>query len=370
MIIVYVFLIYIAVVLIAYLYYQGRKKNTIKAYSRTIENYNQRNKYGKIIIATFIVLTLLVGLRAETVGIDTWNYVNHFNAIRSMQSLHDFASYMGVRKYREVGYWGLLFFLTRFNFTDWEIRMVFAIFSCIPVGVLIYKFSNSYTYSLFIYLAFGQYAFNFSAMRQGIAIGFIVWSIIFLIEDKKYKGYIFIALAPLFHITALVFAPVVILSRMKLTRLSLAILIFFSAVLLSLRSILMSLFIDLYQANYDGIAVGGKVFVVFLIGTVVLQYYYCGTEIKNGTSKDSLFFWLSMMTAIVFIFARTSPVYLRLALYYQIGLVITIPNLLRSISEPIQRVIGYWGYTVVGIYYFFEQICFSYKITPFFFVWQ
>lgn len=364
MILVYIFVAYLIVATIIYAY-----GYVTSGYRIQNTNADQRQWYGKIFIAAFAVMILLLGLRNERIGIDTWNYADHFERCRTMLNLNEFIDYLKERDFREGGYWLCVFLLTRFGLADWGIRFVFAILSCVPVGVYIYKKSNSFLMSLFIYFAFGQFAFNFSGIRQGLAIGFVVLSMIW-VEEKPCKALLAVLCASLFHTTAIVFIPAIFLSRSRVNALSLLFFTACTAMLLVGRDWLMEMFKEGLSKSYDGIRVGGTTFMLFLIATAILQYYYFYGKIHAQRCTESVLFWLSAATAVVYVFARTSPVYLRLALYYQIALVVSIPNMLRQVKDNLQRFVGYWGYVVVGVYFFIEQVCFYYQITPYYFFWQ
>ena len=67
-------------------------------------------------------------------------------------------------------------------------------------------FINKYSYdklmSFLLYVMFGVFGQSFGAIRQMIAIAFIILAIFFILDDKLWKSVPFIICAGLFHVTA------------------------------------------------------------------------------------------------------------------------------------------------------------------------
>lgn len=70
---------------------------------------------------------------------------------------------------------------------------------------------------LFIYYSDFYFYYNFSGIRQAIAMSFTVLSIYYIFSGEKVKPLIFIGIAALFHISALIFCLAFILPKTKIS---------------------------------------------------------------------------------------------------------------------------------------------------------
>ena len=83
--------------------------------------------------------------------------------------------------------------------------------------MLIHQKSRSYVLSLFLYLAFGEYVFAFSGMRQGAAIGLVVMAYLGVMKGNRLKAIIWILLATTIHSSAFIALPILFISKIRVT---------------------------------------------------------------------------------------------------------------------------------------------------------
>lgn len=364
MILFYTFLAAVAV--FGFLHQYAAKCNIGSVIANNIEAY--RNYYKSALALFSVWMVIIIGLRAETVGIDTQNYAEIYERVCGWSGWSDCLAHLKSRKFVESGYWVSLFFLSRLNVSGWGVRLIFATIAIAPVMKLIASHSANYLLSLFVYLAFGLAAFSFTAIRQSVAIGFVVLAYLALEKNRWRIFALYMLFAFSFHVTAIVFTPVLFFRHLKLNKKTVLMFFVLAMGLYALRDPVMRLAEEVSGKDYSIFVGEGQRYVVFLLVTVVVQWVYRKKCLMS--EEDRTLFWVSCLCVTIYSVARQSPVYMRMALYYEIFLVITIPHILKVVPDAIARAVGYIGYSLAGVYFFFKMVCFAGAITPYSFFWQ
>lgn len=321
----------------------------------------------RVLLVPYVILSiwlvLLVGLRSDSTGIDTWNYVNNYNDCVAYPNWAAFESYLKSQNYRECLYWISLYGMAKIGVPAWGTRFVYGMIAVVPVLVLIYRKSESLMLSIFFYLSLSYYAFDFTALRQSVAIGLIVMAYL-QCERKRWDLYLLFSVAAIFfHITAAIFLPVILLRWIQMNEITAAACVLGGGVLYLFREPIVDLLERLIEKDYSADIGRGNLYVLFLIGTAVLLWFFRWKWIKS--EEDQVFFWLACMAAGSYAVVKVSPVYMRATYYYQIFLVVSLPNMLNSIPDGLTRRFGKLCYVVAGVYFFFSLVAFDYKITPY-----
>lgn len=174
--------------------------------------YNNLKLKNKISFFTILIISLLftafnifsTNISLEY-GSDRINYAYEFTGLRSSGSVAlDFL----FKIFREFG-------------GNIEIFFYFTTFICVFLTLLAYRISKKTNYKVFILLLTSEWIlFTITALKQTYACVFSYFFFIFLTEydNKKYGtifSIIFAILASMFHITGLIFFPLLILLKMK-----------------------------------------------------------------------------------------------------------------------------------------------------------
>lgn len=156
--------------------------------------------------ATWLTLTLLIGYRYE-VGGDWFNYIRHFNdvyylnfweAVKRYDPAHGamnwLSNYLGWGVYGTNVVYAAVFSLGLIAFCRAQPRPLLALAVAVPYLVVVVAMGYS---------------------RQGVAIGFAFFALLALAERNTVKFVIFVAVAALFHKTAVVLIPIAALASTK-----------------------------------------------------------------------------------------------------------------------------------------------------------
>lgn len=321
----------------------------------------------RVLLVPYVILciwmVLLVGLRSDAIGIDTWNYVNHYNQCVNYPDWAAFERFLESRNYRECLYWISLYGMAKLGIPAWGTRLVYAVIAVVPVLVFIYRRSASLLLSIFFYLSLSYYAFAFTGIRQSVAMGLLVLAYM-QAEKNHWLPYLLLCTAAtFFHITAAIFFPVILLRWIQMNEITAAGCVLGGGTLYLFRVPIVVWLEELAEKDYSAYLGQGNWYMLFLIGTAVLLWAFQWNWVK--TRGDVLLFWVACMAAVSYAVVKVSPVYMRATLYYQLMMVVSLPNMLCAIPDGLTRRFGKLCYVAAGIYFFFSMVAFDYKITPY-----
>lgn len=175
--------------------------------SRWLATGPHQNTNKKAFYICLSIMCALAAFRSSIVGNDTESYIYVF---RECEDLLKYGS-----RY-EIGYIYLNILLKKISQTPQIVFIFCSIFIYFSFGRFIWKYSQMPWLSilLFFLLVFSS---TVNIMRQCVAIGFLLWSIDFILERKFIHFIIIIALASLFHNTAIFFSVAWFLPKIPLT---------------------------------------------------------------------------------------------------------------------------------------------------------
>ena len=176
-------------------------------------NRSERRKKDYLFLV-FVLLVVVSGIRAYSVGADTRNYVSMFNNTQ----------YIGIINTRiEMGFMTYLKFLHIFS-DDPGIMLFASSIICIGAACMFTaKFSKDPIMSMLLYLLMGAYFSQMNAMRQALALALTEVAFMLVLSNRggvrrKIVAALLILLASSVHTIALVaFVPYALIVRSKNT---------------------------------------------------------------------------------------------------------------------------------------------------------
>ena len=268
-----------------------------------LRNYQYKTSAKVFIMISSIALILISGLRHEGVGTDTYNYINSYESIKYTswdEILHNFFQRAFVpQEYEErdpglevimKGLWhlgmdarGFLFFV--------------ATFLIIPLGVVVYKFSENLKVVLYTYVFYAGMFYGYlpnSAVRQSFALAFVLWAFLLLRNRRFVFSVIFILAGAIIHRSAFIALPLIPLLYTKRTTLlyTLAIILFFIIIFMQDNFITLVLGEDSIYQNYGSYYMDNlqekpfKVILLMLFHYLVSMIYVW--KCKNETMQNRI----------------------------------------------------------------------------------
>ena len=158
---------------------------------------------------TMAYIAIVIGLRSG-VG-DTQAYITMFNDAPSQFSFSALDNYE-----KDQGYFALSILFKQFISSDFHLwLMVVAAISGYAVVVTLYKYSENFFFSMFLFITMTHFVWMLNGMRQFIVVSILFANTELLIRKKFWKYLILVLLLSTIHITALIMIPVYFIATAK-----------------------------------------------------------------------------------------------------------------------------------------------------------
>lgn len=283
-------------------------------------------------IATFFaLLTLLVALRAVSIGNDTANYRHYFEKFSAM-------TWSGVLSASiETGF-AVLNKLVSLVTDNFQIFLaICAVISIIPICVFYCKESENSFLTIALFMSSSLFIMLFSGVRQSIAIALCVISFQYVKKRKLLPYAVCLALAILIHRSAIVAIPLYFIYHLRIKKVHLLFLIpVIAAVFVFNRPIFNFLLSFLYM--FEGSVQETGAYTMLLVYAFFLLVSFVFVEDKD-MDKDSIGL-RNILIAIVILqlFAPINTLAMRMNYYYIVFFPIIVPKLLHRSSERWRKI--------------------------------
>ena len=330
--------------------------------------YNKKSQKNKLIFVIIVCVQwiLISGLRADSVGADTENYMNIFDE-------HSSLSWRGV--FIEIKRYFASFFSSSVESSDFEplfilynklvsvltknhviYKFIVAIIFTTALGKFVYKYSEDPCLSFAIYGSLFYNMFSLTGYRQVLAVAIILYGYRFIRERKFIPFLILVLIGALFHKTTLMFILLYVLANKKITfNYILSVSLIFLVMLVFNRQVfeMVKRFFgyDEYVGNY-----GFKqaTFTVLYSGLTIVAFWKF-KDVVSGDEKALQLYNGLILSWIMFPFVLESPSALRLVYNYGFVILPLVPKIVSSFKESKDRQIIYLAIYVL----FFVQTIIS-----------
>lgn len=172
------------------------------------------SRYARRILALIAIILpcILAGMRADTIGTDVKVYVEPlYNAAKQSHSFSSYMSkkwyviwrYMYVSKF-EIGFTTLVYLIAKIGGSLGMVLFIIHILIIAPIYMGLRRLNNGYPICLeMLVFYFMFYNASLNMMRQWIAMAFLFYGFSYLIDKNYIKYFLTIAIAFLFHSSAL-----------------------------------------------------------------------------------------------------------------------------------------------------------------------
>lgn len=338
------------------------------------KKYNIDGEKKNVAIAVFFAIYfLLVALRHETVGADTWNYIRWFDYTGNISWSNFVETYID----RDIGYYFLNKAVSVFTGEVQILFIIIAFISIYPVAKLYYNESENALISISLFLILPVFMMNFSGLRQGIAIGLGVYAYYAAKEKKPFKFILTVLFATLFHSSALILILIYPLYHMNIKRAHLLFIapvflvvnIFRRQFFLGIASVLSGAFgeeqVELSETNTYMMLVLFALFIIY-------SFFVPNEELIDDDTRAMRNFLV--FVTFIQIFASVHQLAMRLNYYYLIFIPLLIPKITNRwvkidprLKLLVKMVIG-----IYFVYYYFTGPVAndSLQIYPYMFFWE
>jgi EpsG family len=290
--------------------------------------------------AMFCLLTLMIGLRYE-VGGDWFNYVGHVDA-----AIH--VDFWEALTQKDPAYGVLLWCGIQ---TGWDMYFVNCVCAMLfSFGLVVFCRSQSRPWlALVVSVPYLVIVVGMGYTRQGVAIGLAMVGLVALVRGSVMRFIIWVALAAMFHKSAVILVPLAVLAGSKRRWLT-VVLVVVSGVLLFgllLQESVDSLKSGYIDAAYDSSGAAVRVAMNALPGALFLLFR---KRFKLPEIQDSFWGWMSWVAILFVLLLAVSPSSTavdRVALYWipiQLFIWARLPEVFGSALEAN----SFWVIAVVG----------------------
>lgn len=344
---------------------------------KVISREEQLAKQKKVfVIVAAGLLVLIFGMRSELQGIDLNNefgtgYVNMFRVINGDSLIEIFQNYSSYKYVNyEMGYVLFCKFLGTLVNHQQTLLVGCAFMAIVPVACFIYKHSANPWLSFVLYLALPLFAtVIFSGIRQGVAIGIIVWAYGLIKEKKLIPFIVVVLLACTFHSTAIVALACYPLYHLKLEKMT----AFWGGVgaLLAIYILQEPLFIILarFVSSNTNMYRTNSINLFLLLSAIYATCVFFVKKEDYETRGYLNIFWLACAAQA---FSKVHMLAGRITWYFMPVLIVMVPRLLKKanikekyILKVLPGVIGALA-ILLGLYYLRNNsMAMAYPYVPF-----
>lgn len=334
------------------------------------------NRTKRIFSVTFffLLLYLLFVLRDINIGRDLPGYSDTYDDARYYNWFDSSWTYM------EAGYVFLMKLCSSFGLSFKWFMSICYILVVIPLGKYVCKYSKDISLSLIIYLCFQFFVFNMSGLRQSMAMSLCLMAL--MVGQQKgivsfIKYLLLVLCATLIHRSALVFVPAYFLMRVtinfKLGLLYLFLGIIASSVKMTLLQFLQDNEVTRYEFNEA--LTNGASFIMLLLILIVSMFLSKSSNFKNDTgnlqTSDTIKLTLGnyanlLAISLLLLVTFSGTILMRSASYYNIVLIILVPELLNRFNSSVKPIAKIAFMTLmIGIFYFTVLVPNQFDIVPY-----
>lgn len=236
---------------------------------------------------------------------------------------------------RNFGFAWLAKLLSQITDGDFQILLiVIAVVTEIAVAVIIYRYSPAPWLSYLLWDCFGFYIFGFSAIKQALAMGLLMFAFTGIMEERPRRFFFWTVLAGCIHTPALIFLPAYWMAKSRLNIQKLITYGVCAGLVFLFRNQIVAFVSDFYYDETDFMInerVGGR----FLMIAALLVV---GVILRGFSGKDfSKLFNLMFVAALIQMFSGFDNVFTRLTDYYFQFLILYLPMTFYPEKDKVLR---------------------------------
>lgn len=255
--------------------------------------------------------------------------------------------------------------------------MVSSLLTYIPVFLIFRKYSPDFFLTLFFYFVTGTYFSAMNGIRQYIAAGIVILATKYLFSEKKssfIKFLVFVAVASLFHNSALIMIPVYFLCRKKAWSVSTFIMVIGGVAALVFVSLFLPQFMEIIEdTSYSQYNEGGWFTEGIEGGTNILRVLFHAIpmilsaifykELKHYGPVVDILINLSVFHFAIYIVSLYNWIFARFAFYTYVYMCILLAFLFFTVlKDARQRWLKICLYAAYILFFILEsQTAYMYK---------
>lgn len=236
---------------------------------------------------------------------------------------------------RNFGFAWLTKLLSQITDGDFQILLiVIAVVTEIAVAVIIYRYSPAPWLSYLLWDCFGFYIFGFSAIKQALAMGLLMFAFTGIMEERPRRFFFWTVLAGCIHTPALIFLPAYWMAKSRLSIQKLIAYGVCAGLVFLFRNQIVA-FVSGFYYDETNFMINERVGGRFLMIAALLVV---GVVLRGFSGKDfSKLFNLMFIAALIQLFSGFDNVFTRLTDYYFQFLILYLPMAFYPEKDKVLR---------------------------------
>ncbi len=339
--------VYVITLLLVGLFALVAQNNKVRLLNRECSS-NSLFRFHFFVILTAIVLVFVAGFRYR-VGTDYMNYALGYEQVKV-------TFWDSLKTLDEPGY-KLLTIIGSWIYDDYA--SMFFIIALFTIGKNIKtmsRYSDDFFFAIIIYILIGAWHGSFGAMRQYAASAILFAGHHYIYEKKFWHFLLTVAVAFLFHRTAIIFVVVYFIAKDYISIKSMLLMIIIAiAATLSLDKVfeVMSYFKGTDQTAYAYMTTDVNPLRVIMAFLPLLLIFLIPKQDRN---KPEIAFYFNMLIInAIFMLVTSSSAYLaRIGIYTDIYATIAFPKLKSHMSNNNRKAVVFLVIILYGFFWIYE----------------
>lgn len=318
----------------------------------------EKKKRKWYIIIVFSILCIVMSLRSQKLGTDTYLYTTIFNNYSKM-------SWLDILSFKDM-FIGFAIFnklVSMVSTNNQAIIIGASVLICSLTGNFIYRNSKHVVYSTILFVLFYHYLNCFNIFRQYIAISIIINTLPLLLNKKIFKYILVCLLAISIHNTAIVALFLIPLAYIKYNKKSVivyTIIMFFALLLIQYGMNIFSNFFPHYKMYFQEqyMKYSGLGLTILILIYVAISFLAFILRDKNNNEKDNRKFMMLLMINNIAIIANIMSykffILYRVSLYFSIFLIIFVPMVFERYKK--NRLLLYFMFFIIMLIPFSSKL--------------
>lgn len=318
--------------------------------------YVRKDRFFFFLMA--FAMAFFVGLRTR--GNDTFTYRSMYEALEP--GTNPIQLLTSTKIASSPGLYFLSACLKNIGATTQDYFMVCALFTVLVYLWFLRKHTTDIWLSVFYFITMGVYTFTMAAIKQTLAVAFLLIATDCAFDRKWLKYLLWVAVAELFHPYAFVYLVVPFLSFCPWSRKTWYLLAGTVVVAFFLPR-LMDLIGDMTDAmgyDYDADAFAGSgvnTFRVIVVWVPLVLSFICREQLRGSENREqNMVINLSMINSVIMFIGLfgTANYFARLANYFLMFQCLALPRILQKFDRPSERMlrfsseVGFLGFFYYG----------------------
>lgn len=297
----------------------------------------RKKRTASILVA--IQMLLILCLKYKYLGVDYTVYERGFNFISSLsfsQLLSTF-NVFGISDLSTVvsfesGYTFLNWVISHLGFSYEEFLLIYNLFFVICIYFFISRLSNEPMIAFALVLSTSVFEYSFGIIRQTLAMSLLMLAVLNYFKGKNRATIVLLAIAFLFHRTALIFVLLFLLNKIEINKKRFkyifageTLAVFIAPYMLHgiVAKILSLMGKSGYISTASSYSIGGQLILFIIIGILILRFF----DFDDITKEKSICLWGYIVLMIVQILGSFGGIIARAVWLPFILLIVMIPNM-------------------------------------------